>query len=335
MLKNLFIARSPLQLLNAIEAKEHFHTVRSTLLLIHDSNSVNSDQMKSLSTLSSFNEIIHLDNTSSSKISKLSHQYRLIKKLQASHYDYVFTGDYGTINQIIIANLQLNTLYLLDDGTMTLVTHKTKLNPNHLIKWDKKFKLFRYKLFGLKTKHLHTVHLFTGFALQPHGTEKIVANSYNFLKTTYLKTAQPDDSVYLLGQPMTQAKLMSDDTYVDYLKRIIRHYNKTIIYVPHRTEIISENLKALVNEHFILQQNEGPIEIVFLTKRIYPMHVIGFYSTALFNLKKIFETTLIEAIKFDNCDLLRGENTIQLCYSQLRETGIPVIELLPRDEEKK
>ena len=193
MLKNLFIARSPLQLLNAIEAKEHFHTAHSILLLIYDSNSVNSVQMESLSTLSSFNEVIHFDNARSSKLLKLAHQYRLIKRLQTSDYDYVFSGDYGTINQIVVANLHLNTLYLLDDGTMTLVTHKTKLNPNHPIKWNKKFKLLRYKLFGLKTKHIHTVHLFTGFTLQPHASEKIVINNYNFLKKTYLKTAQKDE----------------------------------------------------------------------------------------------------------------------------------------------
>jgi len=335
LLKNLFIARSPLQLLNAIEAKEHFHTSHTILLLINDSNSVNSAQMESLSTLSSFDEVIHLDNTRSSKISKFSRQYFLIKKLQNNHYDHLFTGDYGTINQIILANLHLKSLYLLDDGTMTLITHKTKLNPNHPIKWDKKVKLLRYKLFGLKTKHQHTVHLFTGFTLQPHGSEKIVTNNYNFLKTTYLKTAQKDDSLYLLGQPMTEAKYMSDEVYVDYLKRIIRHYNKPIIYIPHRTEIISENLKALVNENFILQKNEGPIEIVFLSKRIYPMHVVSFFSTALFNLKKIFEATTIEAIKFNNHDLLRGENTITLCYTQLADMGIPVIELSVRDKEKK
>jgi hypothetical protein len=133
---------------------------------------------------------------------------------------------------------------------------------------------------------------------------------------------------------MTLAKHMHDKIYVDYLKRIIRHYNKPIIYIPHRTEIISENLKALVNENFIMQKNEGPIEIVFLSKRIYPMHVVSFFSTALFNLKKIFEATTIEAIKFNNHDFLRGENTIALCYTQLEDMGIPVIELSVRDKEK-
>lgn len=334
-MKNLFIARSPLQLLNAIEAKEHFHTAHSILLLIHDSNSINSTQMESLSTLSLFDEVIHFDNTCSSKLLKLSHQFLLIKKLQKNYYDHVFTGDYGTINQIILANLHLNTLYLLDDGTMTLVTHKTKLNPNHSIEWNKKFKLLRYKLFGLKTKHFYTVHLFTGFTLQPHGSEKIVINNYDFLKTTYLETAQKDESLYLLGQPMTFAKFMDDDVYVDYLQRIIQHYDTTIFYIPHRTEIISEKLKALVSERFILQKNEGPIEVVFLSKRIYPMHVVSFYSTALFNLKNIFEVSTIEAIKFNMDDILRETGNIELCYSKLAETDIPVIELMPRDEDKK
>lgn len=332
--KNLFIVRSPLQLLNAIEAKRYFNLSHSVLLIIHNTNTANSSQMESLITLSLFEEIIHVESNHLSKISKFSAQYFLIKKLQNNHYDHVFTGDYGTINQIILANLHLNTLYLLDDGTMTLITHQTKLNPNHPIKWNKRIKLLRYKLFGLKTTHHHTVHLFTGFTLQPHSSEKIIINNYDFLKTTYLQTAQKDASLYLLGQPMTEAKYMSDDTYIDYLKRIINHYNKTIIYVPHRTEIISDNLKALVNENFILQKNEGPIEIVFLSKRIYPMHVVSFYSTALFNLKKIFETTTIEAIKFNNDDLLRGEKTIELCYTQLAEMGIPVIELLPKDKER-
>lgn len=330
-LYNLFIVRSPLQLMNAIEAKEHFSTKHNILLIIHDSTtssaSANSTQMQLVSKLSTFDEEIDFYYPSKSKFSKLSSQAKLIKKLQQKNYEHIFTGDYGIINQLIISNLKTISTYLLDDGTMTMTTHANKLHPNHKSSWEQKIKLLRYKIFGLSIKQNNPINLFTNYNISPHGSEQVITNNYNFFKKAYLEKALKDESLYLLGQPFTQARLMTDEVYINYLKKIIYHYKKKIIYIPHRAEIISDQLKALISNQFTIQKNEGPIEIVFLSRNIYPMHVVSFYSSALFNLEKIFETTTIDAIKIDSKDLLRYHDGIHLCYEGMKNTRINVIEL--------
>lgn len=330
-LYNLFIIRSPLQLMNAIEAKEHFSTKNNILLIMHDSTvensiSANSTQMQSVSKLSTFDEKIDFYYSNRSKLSKLSSQARLIKKLQQKNYEYVFSGDYGIINQLVIANLKAKSIYLMDDGTVTLATHANKLHPNFKSPWGGKLKLLRYKFFGLNTKQEHPINLFTNYNIKPHSSEKIIINNYNYFKKIYVEKALKDERIYLLGQPFTSGKTMTDEKYINYLKKIINYYKKEIIYIPHRAEIVSDQLKALVSDKFTLQKNEGPIEIVFLSKNVYPMHVVSFYSSALFNLEKIFEATTIDAIKIDSKDLLRYHDDVHLCYEGMKNTRINVIE---------
>lgn len=338
-LYNLFIIRSPLQLMNAIEAKEHFSTKNNILLIMHDSAiensaSTNSTQMQLVSNLSRFDEKIDFYYQSKSKFSKLSSQAKLIKKLQQKNYEYIFSGDYGIINQLIIANLKVSSIYLLDDGTMTLATHANKLHPSFKSPLGKQLKLLRYKLFGLTIKQNGLVNLFTNYNIKPHGSEQIVPNNYNYFKKIYAQKAVMDERIYLLGQPLTSAKAISDENYLNYLKKIINYYKKEIIYIPHRAETISDQLKALVSDRFTIQKNEGPIEIVFLSKNIYPTYVVSFYSSALFNLEKIFETTTIDAIKIDDKDLLKYKDGINLCYTEMKNTRINVVNFNTTKSEK-
>lgn len=330
-LYNLFIVRSPLQLMNAIEAKEHFSTKNNILLIMHDSTvenstSANSAQMQSVSQLSEFDEKIEFYYLNKSKFSKFSSHAKLIKKLQQKNYKHIFTGDYGTINQLIIANLEATDVYLLDDGILTLATHANRLHPNHKQSWGQKVKLLRYKLFDLNTKQNNPINLFTNYSITPHGSEHIISNNYNYFKKTYIEKAVKDEHLYILGQPLAQVKIMTDVAYINYLKKIIDHYKKEIIYIPHRSEIVSDQLKALASDRFTLQKNEGPIEIVFLSRNIYPAHVVSFISSALFNLEKIFEATKIDAIKIGDKDLLKNHNKINLCYMEMKSTRINVIE---------
>lgn len=338
-LYNLFIIRSPLQLMNAIEAKEHFLTKNNILLIMHNSAiensaSTNSTQMQLVSNLSKFDEKIDFYYQSKSKFSKLSSQAKLIKKLQQNNYEHIFTGDYGIINQLIIANLKALNIYLLDDGTMTLVTHANKLHPSFRSPWGKKLKLLRYRLFGLNLNHNSTINLFTNYNIKPHSSEEIVPNNYNYFKKTYTQNAVIDERIYLLGQPFAISKTMTDENYINYLKKIINCYKKEIIYIPHRAETISDQLKALVSDRFTIQKNEGPIEIVFLSKNIFPTHVVSFYSSALFNLEKIFEATTIDAIKIDDKDLLKYKDGINLCYAEMKNTRINIIDFNTTKSEK-
>ena len=323
---NLFIVRSPLQLLNAIEAKHHFKSAHSVLLIIHDHSKINSEQMMQIVDLTTWDNIIEFNNRKIKKQSKLLAQVKLIRSLKQHSFQSIYSGDFGTINQVIIANVDPKKVFILDDGTMTLITHG-KLNPKCKVPINKKLKLLRYKVFGLKSKISSKINFFTVFSLKAHQHEEIVPNTYQYLKQYYVKEATYDTQIYVLGQPLVEAGLLEESTYIEYITHLIRHYNKPIVYVLHRGEILREELKSLQGPSFKIQMPQGPIELLFLSQKIYPLQVISFYSSALTNIEQIFERTELSAVVINSKDILKSHDQIALCYEAFKSTRISLLEL--------
>jgi len=287
-------------------------------------NDINTEQMQKAAQLSQWDDtVIYRQN---SKKSSLLQQINLIKKLAETPYDYLFSGDFGTINQILIANLHAQHIYLIDDGTRTIAVHDI-LSKKSKISFSKKMKLLRYKLFGLKESIEQTINFFTCYNIQPIYDESIVQNNYQFVQNRYLSNALHGSEIYLLGQNLTEVECMSDAVYITYLKKIIAHYDRYIIYIPHRSEIISDDLKQLFNDKFKLRKNEGPIELVLLMQKVYPLHIVSFISSALFTLNKIYPETKIDAILIDEEDLVSCQSIIKSCYTFFNNTTINIVNL--------
>lgn len=320
---NLFIVRSPLQLLNAIEAKEHFNTQNNILVLYYGIRGKNSEQMDALVDESEWSNIVVYEHGEVGKLSKILTQVSLVKKLSKYDCKYIFSGEYGTVNLLILANTNHEEHYLVDDGITTLHLYEIS-NPNihkdYTLK--RKLKILRYALFGLKVKMQKLTNFFTIYDLVPYSNQKIVQNKYSALKAKYLKDIEQDNKLYFLGQHIVQRKLMDDATYVKYIQKIIKHYNKIIIYIPHRTETISDELNALFNDRFILQPSTAPVEIAFLLNNTYPKHIASFYTSALFTLDKIFGDAQIDSIYINPDDLLKQDNVIVGSYKFLENTEI-------------
>ncbi len=324
MKKNIFIVRSPLQVINAIEAKEHFKLDNTLLVLMFNPNDINTKQMKEAAQLSQWDETLIYEK--SSEKSSLLSQIKLIKRLAKEQYDFLFSGDFGTINQILIANLRAEHIYLIDDGTRTITVHDM-LSKKKKLSFSKRVKLLRYRLFGLKESIKQTINFFTCYGIKPIGDESIVQNEYRFVQTKYLSNAVHDSKIYLLGQNLTEVKCMDDATYISYIKKIIAYYKEEIIYIPHRSEIISDDLKSLFNENFKLQENQGPIELVLLMQKVYPSRIVSFISSALFTLNKIYPETKIDAVWIHEEDLVSYRDVIKNCYTFFDNTTINIVDL--------
>lgn len=314
---NLFIVRSPLQFINAIEAKHHFKTQNNILCLIHNTSTVNSKQMNKLLTLTTWDKTLEL-NSDNSKNS-LFKNIKFIKALLKYPFNYIFTGHLGNINITLISSLIKEKIFLIDDGTATLALHKTMLNPNHIkkITLNSLIREYRFKIFGLKSnlKNLK-INYFTFFNLTPYLDEKIIKNEFLFLKNTFSKkTNNSHDIVYLLGQNAVETNTMREEIYIGYLKKIINYYqNKKIIYYPHRSEEITSAYTPLKNENFIIMGSEQPIEIELLTKGNNPSTIASFISSALFTLHQIFPNASIDSFILETEDLLNNQETLQMIY---------------------
>lgn len=333
MNSSLYIVRSPLQLLNAIEAKHHFKTRRNVLVVLYNKNSNATDpnniQLAKLLEVDPWDEVIEYNKSDVKSASGLRSQVRMIKRLRQERFAYLFSGDYGILHQVMIANIPNQALYLLDDGTLTLTIYKNGLDPNYKEQhFGRHFKLWRYRLFGLKTHHNQSVNFFTCFHLEPVEGKTIVFNRYDFLKSRYLPSAvREQETLYFLGTPLVKTGEVAESTYIETLRRAIDHFGKKIVYIPHRAEIMSEAFRALEGERFSIGVSTGPIELRFLLERRYPLHLASFFSTALYTLNHIFPESSIVSIRFRDEELLKNREIIQNKYDFFDTTTVKVMTL--------
>jgi len=292
--KNLFILRSPLQIINAIELIGHFKLTNNIVILIFNSLDNNTQQIEELMAQAKWEKVIRLEST---KKSKLLQYVKLIRKLQKDEYKYLIIGNYGTIQKIMIPNLSKEKVFYIDDGTETIATYNNYIKKNKLNKYD--FRELRFLAFGLKVRIKDKINLFTYFDLESVNGIEVIKNNLLFLKKNNLSKLERTNDIYFIGQPLDDVQVLEIEDYVNVLEAISRFYNKKIIYTPHRSE--SKNLQKSIdsidsNLLEVIKPNI-PIELYFLKQNIYPRMIVSYFSTALSTLKIIYDEIDIKVIK--------------------------------------
>lgn len=325
--KNLFLVASPLQFLNALEAKNHFKTTNNTLVLQYNSSGIN--QEKNLLNTDEWDEVIIYDKGKMYKHFKFFHHVKLIKYLKKFQYDYIFSGEEGIFARIIFANLTSNNIYLVDDGTATISTYD-KIKPSYYknLPFSAKKRFYRYLLAGLKYYNKNNINFFTTFTLQATKETKVIQHKFPYLKSK-MKNLEKTDTIYFLGQDLVN-NYMEPSAYLGYVKKFIdQHQDKKIIYVPHRSETVTDLYKELLSDKFQIQPSQGPIELILITQNIYPTMIVSFFSSALFNLEKIFEDSAIIAIRIDTTTFpLDKKQIVDDCYSAFKQTNVQTINFM-------
>ena len=291
-MKNLFIIGTPLQLINAMEAINHFKLEKNILVIVHRSLEANKTQIDKIRDLYKWEEVIDIEY---SKHSSLLKYVNLVKYLKTYTYKYIFFPKLEVVPKLVIPNVKKEKVFLLDDGGLTVTIYEKFIKTNKLNRYN--FKELRFLLFGLKVKIKDKINLFTYFDLPSVNGIEVIKNSLLHLKNSVVDMKKENDAIYFLGQPIS--KLISDETYRDSLKSIIKKYNKKIIYIPHRGETQDkiDYLSQLDNSMFSILDIGMPVELFFLNNNIYPSHVVSYYSTALTTLDLIFEDSVINYIK--------------------------------------
>jgi|GEM_PF-1003687 len=329
--KNLFVIASPLQFLNAIEAMKAFETKNNILLLMYDTkmNNIDAQQKKDLIVKNDWEKIIEYDLGTVKKNIRLFSQVKLIKRLKEFKYNYIISGEEGTFNRILFANLISNSIYLVDDGTATILTYlKEKDNYYSKLPFTKRLKYIRYMLFGLKYINKNKIIFFTTFNIESTENIKVVKHNFNYLKSK-IEKENKCSNIYFLGQSLVSAGYLEQKSYIEYIEKVISYYsNKNIIYIPHRSEIINKDYNKFINERFQIIESVGPIETTFINNKIYPQIIISFFSSALFTLEKIFPDSNILSIEIDKeAVALDKINIIDKCYKSFDNTNISIISL--------
>lgn len=333
-MRSLSIVSSPLQLINAIEAIQHFKTQDNSLVIVYYSND-SFQSVQQLKTLISFYPWSMVYEVGGEKKgSKFLEYLKLLFNFKKQSYDYCFVGHFGHFQMNSLANLHVQHIYCIDDGVATLFYHTTLLNPSVVVKkkWSQKVKDIRFKFFGFKV-HMNKdrINYFTMFNLKPLHKELIIKNDFKYIKK-YQKLQQSIDPhlVYFLGQPLVDVQFMNLEVYIEYIKAIKKYFREKdmkIMYIPHRKETLLDELKVLEDDFFYIQPLSEGIELFLIKAYVIPAIVVSFVSTALFTLSKLFDSIMVQAIQIDTQCLLRNAENWDHFYEMAREDGIDLIEI--------
>lgn len=268
----VLLVESPMQLINAIEAKHRFEIEESYLLIRYDGIASNDEHI---------DYILNSIDNRFSNISKIMLQYgkknpfKMLEPLmQCLKYnpDYLFLGNYfsGFAKLVKMLYPTRKTIYL-DDGAQT-----TKLYYD-----NKKVNLFSYYFF----KELYPERIY-------------VHHNFEFTKSKLTEKNQTIDSntVFFIGAALTENNLISVDNYDKLFSAVVNCYKDyRIVYLPHRFEDANKYNKYSTVD--ILKPNM-PVELYLLQLNELPRKVVSFYSAALYTINSLFGNVLeVESIK--------------------------------------
>ncbi|HIP55890.1 MAG TPA: hypothetical protein EYG97_02600 [Arcobacter sp.] len=322
--KNIFILRSPLQIINAIEAIEHFDLINNILILIYNKLDSNAKQMEELIDTYSWDKVVKLEQKSRSK---LFDYVRLVKELKKESYHYLFFGNLGTIQKVIIANVNKEKVFLLDDGTSTITYYHEFIKPNKINKFN--FREFRFLFFGLKFIVEDNINFFTYFDLKSIDTIEIHHNSLSKLKSKSTSTLQSEHT-YFIGQPLDDIDILNETQYKNMLEEIAN--KEKIFYIHHRAESksLKETIKSIKNINFEIVTTDMPLELYFLKNNIIPFKIISCYSTALTTMELMFKNIKIDIIKIPknivNNKIYYDKNLVKY-YKEVNQDNIVNLEI--------
>ncbi|MEQ9306510.1 MAG: hypothetical protein RJQ14_21535, partial [Marinoscillum sp.] len=283
---NLFLVKSPLQLLNAIEAKNHFKTSKSVLVISYDQIKNNDKQIDLLVDEAYWDKVHRVGGAG---IKRTVRHFKLIKHFQSQglHFDKLFIGDLRMYNFLAYsANLQHESLYLLDDGSVTIHMQQDYIAEGEvplpgLIPLLIKNTLLI--LLGLRPYKYVTINLFTIFELSAIGEQSIIKNEFSYLLDESNVELQDRDLGIIIGAKFVELGYYELAEYMKLIEFVIAtKETKEWCYIPHRGESIT-TLEAISTINNVkVEQLDQPVEIYMLSNNYLPKYVIGFVSTALF-----------------------------------------------------
>jgi hypothetical protein len=292
-MSSYYFVRTPLQYLNALEARleNRFQHQAHHLILLSDFNKTLT-QLDSIIRPEMWTDISYiwkefaahkkstlLNGLALMKRKKLFDQE--IKKIQPA--DVVFWSNINSNWFFYIYKKLPNTLYFLDDGFATL-NHLKPFDMEELKKNVLSSKSGKMERFLLQTNYnLNWERLVFYTNLSFYQSEKkTIFHHYQHL-SELIPSLSLSNEVYFIGQPLIYRKLMSKENYVSRISKIFEHYQSIglhPIYVPHRSTPLD-----YIPDNWRITELDYPMEFMLMLHQEVPSRFATFYSSALYNLE--------------------------------------------------
>lgn len=308
------------------------------LVVIYFGSQTNNEQLKKLIPLFSWDRIINLGKPKEGVLIKAVLGIWTLFFLRRTFRNYaekLFIGDFrfDWMSYARCAIRPARTI-LLDDGAATVTVHERYFQRG--IYWPET----NHKgLKGLVKKLLYTpyydshiastpIDVFTCYNLRPSRSQVIIKNEYSLLKKKTLRSAVKNHQAFYLGSKYSEAKIMSLANELFFLKLCFEFYlrrNVNVSYIPHRDDS-PEKLDAIKKLGVEIRHLGVPAEIYFSTTTEMPLYVGGAYTSALNNLKKMFEELLFHSFVLPP-DLLHQnhQENVASAYNNVQRDGIELV----------
>ena len=320
----LFIVTSPLQLLCAVEAYHYYQIEDADLIIKYGGNPTSNNMLKSM--LRDYG--IWSSVSTISKKRSLRDLIKTVRNIPKTTYDVMFNAEYnGWFQNIIIANTNYRKRVVYDDGTMTLNDYRVYFEPQVASKKKHVEKEVLLRLVGIKKYRPETfehIELFTMFKLKELPHVSIVENSFT-QSSQYRNSVESkiNEPKAILGQPLVEAGIVSEQYYLGALKRLTRD-NKAY-YFPHRAESEENIAKWSKKTNIEVIRDERPIELSVTSYSV--SSIVGFFSTALKTLSLLYPNLKIQFIRTPDDEFLSDKFRINTNNAYKQYVGESVSEI--------
>lgn len=348
-MKSVFMVKSPLQLLNAVEAKYYFDLKTDDCVLIIMGDRKSQPQILTLSNvLNEWRSVIILNevNLFFGDPLKVNKDFPLWKRIWQSgvfaksffnvrrlnrisnklgNVNHIFMGYARYIYMRHFVNITRHeNVFLLDDGHATLQLAKERRQgtaQNAQTDLTKRIKLWakRY-LQGVQHEEKESLCFFTIYDVSADGNDRVIRHNFEHIRSK-LSGLDVTDTVYFLGSPVVRAGVINQPDYVTHLTRVRDYFqDKNLVYVAHRRESqqhleeISQNLNMKVIKF------DYPIEYQLAVVGPRPEILASFFSSALDSCRLIFGDYMkIVSFKLDVKDSPKRDQ-VEAIYADYRSS---------------
>jgi hypothetical protein len=315
-IRAVFLIKSPLQLLNAMEARHHFALAGEECLLLNLADRKSRSQIEAMirhsgawpcvccvsdlplfygGTLLAPLQTGLLCSLLRSRILAFRRLSRLAQCL--GEVERIFIGDYRELPMRHLVNiLPHRETVLLDDGTATLTIAESRLqgfDQGRPLSSLKQLKCcLKRMLLGMRSQELEALTFFSVYHFRTRLSDRLVANNYGCLQQKMANGAGAGE-VYFLGSPLIEADILGKAEHLAHLAAVRDHFaGDRLVYIAHRRESRGwlqqvEGELGIEVRHF-----EFPIEYQIAMVGPKPRVLASFLSSALGNCQLIFGQNL-------------------------------------------
>lgn len=343
MKRSISIINTEIQLINVIEAIQHFEC-QDNYLVIGQFN-IRLDRIHKIEKMleeptfkQHFKKIIHLPLYLSNKnpLRFMGYILAYIKFffliLFSKKFDCCF---FGVVTDIIVKPVVYLTHYknrncmlcVIDEGVRVMADANDRVQNESqlLLQQKKKIGLLHGFFLAISRKWIYpALTYFSIYPLPLLEHDILIKNQYDFLRNHPLDLIKLEkNSIVIVGQPCAELKITTLEVYKRIVLQFIsQHPDCQIYYAPHPIET---DCYQWMPDQVTLLKTKYPLELLIISNTVKTL--IGFNSTVLFNCAVMGICQEIYSVSLDKTDYLTlpDPDTINRLYHQLREFGVIIV----------